>query len=134
MEMHVGVGHRAGMARRVLQANALFSAASAALFVGGARQVAEVVGLGAPLLWAAMGLGLAAWALWLFQVTQQADLSRGALRVAIVGDLLWVGASALLLMVAWADLTEAGRWAVAIVADLVALLALLEVLALRRMG
>ncbi len=119
--------------RRALRANALFSTASGALFLLASPQVADFLGLdGAAPFIAVAGIGILLFAAFvLYTATRERINPRLAL--AITGlDVVWVIGSAGLLLSGALSLTTAGRWAVLIVADVVAVFALIEYVGLRR--
>jgi hypothetical protein len=120
--------------RRVLWANALFSTATALLCLADAGQLAHLTGLQPPAIFLILGLvilpfaGVVAW-------IAQRPLDNLSLVRAIFGlDVGWVVVSLALLLGGWLPLTAAGWWIVALVADVVALLAVLEYVGLRRAG
>ncbi|MEZ4861204.1 MAG: hypothetical protein R3C14_07855 [Caldilineaceae bacterium] len=130
-------GDQATFARRVLLANTLFSSLSGLLFVVDGGYVATFLGLPSPTAaWVirGLGVGLLLFALLIYQMTRQPALSKGGLLLILEADLLWVIGSAVLLWSGWLPLSATGWWAVAIVADIVALFAILEFVGWRRMA
>ncbi|MEZ4658684.1 MAG: hypothetical protein R2911_14030 [Caldilineaceae bacterium] len=121
--------------RRVLQGNAAFSTLSGMLFVLDSQPVANFLGFTNPaaatyVLW--LGISLLGWALFAYWVSTRPTLSRTAVFSVLAGDLLWVAGSIILLIRGWLPFSTAGYWAVAIVADMVALFAILQFVGWRR--
>jgi len=118
--------------RRSLQGNAWFSGLSGLLFLFAAKPLASVLGLGAPWIIRTLGLGLLLYALWLLVTARRPSLDRREVWGAIGLDTAWVLGSALLLIANPIPLTLPGKWAVGIVADMVAMFALLQFYGLYR--
>jgi hypothetical protein len=120
------------LARTVLRGNALFSGVSGAALVLGARPIAGFLGWNAPLALAATGVVLIGYAAYLFWATAQEQLDRRIVLAAAVLDIGWVIGSAVLLLGSLLPLTTAGKWAIALIAEVVAIFAALQLYALRR--
>jgi hypothetical protein len=126
--------------RRTLWGNAVFSAisgAALALFAGpfaAAASSAEVsvLGLGLPALLQLLGGGVIAFGGLCAWVARQPTLSRGLAQAIFAADIAWVLASVLVLALpaAW---TTAGVAGIVVLALIVADLAVLEYLGLRRL-
>lgn len=128
--------NRATLLRRVLKGNAAFSALSGLLCLFVSKPIANLLGFSDPAVMGyilALGIGLIFWAMLAFWVSTRPTLSRGAVFTIIEGDLLWVAASIVLLMSGWLSFSTAGYWVVAIVADVVALFAILQYVGWRRL-
>lgn len=119
--------------RRVLQADALASGLSGALLIVAAKPLAAFIGVGLPLPLIVTGVFLVLYAGGLLQQAVQPSLSRSFVKAVIVINIAWVLGSGLLLLTDWVSLTLAGKWGVAIVADLVAIFAGLQFYGLRRL-
>jgi hypothetical protein len=119
------------LARTVLRGNALFSGVSGAALVLGARPIAGFLGWNAPLALAATGVVLIGYAAYLFWATAQEQLDRRIVLAAVL-DIGWVIGSAVLLLGGLLPLTTAGKWAIALIAEVVAIFAALQLYALRR--
>lgn len=120
-----------GLLERALRGNALFSAVSGAALLLASGPIAAWMGIGQPLVLAGTGAGLLGWAYLLWRGAggpDQVALGRGA----VAGDLAWVVGSVLILLAGRPELSRAGMWAVAGVADIVAIFALLQIIGLRR--
>jgi hypothetical protein len=117
----------------VLTANALFSVVCGMVFVAAARPIAELLGLGVVWPVGFVGVGLLAFAAVVWRTAQRLPESRREAVVILTMDIAWVVASVAVLLAGW-PATTAGWWAVAIVGDMVALIAILEYIGLRRLG
>ena len=127
--------------RRTLWGNAVFSVISGAglaLFAGpfaraAAHTALEVAGLDLPLIFELLGLGVIAFGALCAWVASRPTLPQGLARLIFAADLAWVAGSVLVLALpaAW---TTAGIAGIVVVALIVADLAILEYLGLRRLG
>lgn len=120
--------------RNTLLANALFSTLSGALFLFDAEIVDNFLGLGMPSVIRVLGIGLLLFALELFWISTRSQINRVAAQIITALDIAWVIGSWLLLLTHFVVLSSAGWWAVALVADVVAVFAVLEVIGLRKAG
>jgi hypothetical protein len=127
--------------RRTLWGNAAFSVVSGAglsIFAGplaraAAHSPVEVAGLDLPLILELLGLGVIAFGALCAWVASRPTLPQGLARLIFAADLAWVAGSVLVLALpaAW---TTAGIAGIVVVALIVADLAILEYLGLRRLG
>lgn len=123
----------ADLGRLALRLDAATVVPFALALLAGARPIARFLGLGGALPVALVGAALVPYAAMLvWDATRQA-VTRRALLVPVVLNAAWVVASAGILVSGRPELSTGGRWAVAIVADLVAGVALFQVIALRRL-
>lgn len=122
-----------GFARKVLFANVAFSAISALAMLVGAKPLAAFLGLGGPLPLLIVGAGLIPFGLMVFMAAREEPVSAEKVTQIAIADALWVVGSYVLIFGPWVGLTAQGKWAVGIVAEIVALFAILEYVALRRM-
>jgi hypothetical protein len=127
--------------RRTLWGNAVFSVISGAGLAffagpfarGAAHTPLEVAGLDLPLIFELLGLGVIAFGVLCAWVASRPTLPQGLARLIFAADLAWVAGSVLVLALpaAW---TTAGIAGIVVVALIVADLAILEYLGLRRLG
>lgn len=117
--------------RNTLTVNAVATAASGAAMALGAVPLAPLVGLPGPWPLLAFGAALVAFALYVWRVRREpVDLVQA--RAVLVMDVAYVIAS-FALVGAWPQLlSPLGRLGVALLADVVAVFALLELVGLRR--
>jgi hypothetical protein len=118
--------------RRILTLDALSCAAGGIAALAGARPLADFLGLREALPLALAGGGLLGYAALLYWRARQESLPLGLLRAVIIVNTIWVVASALLVIENPLDLTNGGRWLIGIVAALVADLAIIQSVILRR--
>lgn len=126
-------GTRSQLLQRTLQGNALFSAISGLGFVLAPGWLARITGIRPALAFIVVGVGLVGYAAWLWLNARKEPVPRSAALVAIVGDSLWVIASVIVLMSGILPMTTAGKWGVALVADVVGVFAILQLIGLRRL-
>jgi hypothetical protein len=127
--------------RRTLWGNAVFSIVSGAvlaIFAGPFADIAahgaiSVMGLDLSLVFGLLGLGVIAFGALCAWVASRETMPEGWARLIFAGDLAWVAGSVLVLALpaAW---TTAGIAGIVVVALIVADLAILEYLGLRRLG
>ena len=122
----------ADLGRSALLLDAATVVPFALVLLAGARPIAGFLGLDGAAPVALVGAALVPYAAMLLRDAAR-PVTRRALLVPILLNAAWVVASAVLLLVGRPELTTGGRWAVAIVADLVACVALFQVVALRRL-
>jgi hypothetical protein len=106
--------------RRVLQANSFFSAISGAILTFGAQPAAAFLGLEPTWVLIVIGISLLFYAAGLFQTAAREPLNR---QFAITAIIMFTNRL---------PLTTAGWWAVAIVADVVAIFAAFQFYGLRQ--
>lgn len=123
----------ADLGRTALRLDAATVVPFALVLLIGARPLAAFLGLERAVPVALVGAVLAPYAVMLLWDASREVIPRRALLVPVVANAAWVAASAVVLVSGRPDLTIGGRWAVAIVADLVALIAIFQFVVLRRM-
>ena len=125
--------------RRTLWGNAVFSIVSGAVlaifagpFAGIAAQApVEMAGLDLAIVFELLGLGVIAFGALCAWIASRQILPIAWIRVIFAADLAWVAGSVLALPATW---TTAGIAGIVVVALIVADLAILEYLGLRRLG
>lgn len=121
-----------GLLRRALQADGLFCAVSGLALLLDAAPIARFLGIGGFWPLAGVGVVLLGYAAMLFRDTLQPVLNPQLGRTVALLNVAWVVASVIILLSGWLPLTTEGKWAIAIVADIVATFALVQFYALRR--
>lgn len=120
--------------RNTLRANGVFSTLSGIVFILGAGQVASFLGVdSASSLILMTGIILLGYAAVLFQQSARPTLDTRVGWLAFTLDILWVAGSWIVLAADAFGLSAQGRWGVLIVADIVAVFAVLEYVGLRRL-
>lgn len=124
----------APLLRKVLYANAIFSTFCALLMILASRPITNFLGWSQPWMLTVIGVVLLPFAFFVVSCARRLPQSRQWAWVILEMDLLWVIGSAVILFLQWpAATTVGGRWAIAIIAEIVALFAILEYVGLRRM-
>lgn len=119
--------------RLALRSNAVFSALSAIVFTVASGAIASFLGFLPTQQVFLLGVQLAVFAVWLTWLSTRAAVPRWQVWLIIALDVLWVAGSFQLVLASPPGLTGGGKWAVGMIADIVALLALLQFLGLRRL-
>ena len=118
--------------RRALQGNGAFSTVSGLVTLLGANAVAAFTGVQPAVVFMVLGVSLLLFAAGLFWMTRETAVNPALARIVIIMDVLWVVGSIILLLSNALPLTVAGKWAIGLVADMVALFAILQYIGLRR--
>ncbi|OGO73835.1 MAG: hypothetical protein A3K41_08090 [Chloroflexi bacterium RIFOXYD12_FULL_57_15] len=113
--------------RRVLDANAVFSATSGLFFLVAARPLAEFLGT-TPLVMTILTIILFGYAALIAFNTSRPAISRGSALFTVIGDSAWVLGSILLLVLPLFDFTSDAKWAIGITAICVDMFATLQFL------
>lgn len=118
--------------RAAMRANAFFCGISGLLLTAFYGPVAAFLGLPEPLIILGTGLMLILYAPFIFKVSQQHPVPKLLAIVIITLDVIWVLGSSVLIFADITPITTGGKWAVAIVADIVVLFAVFQYIGLRR--
>lgn len=121
--------------RRALQSDALFSLLSSLAFIFAAGPVARFIGPDVP-SWIVLVLGLSfvPFAGSIYWITTAIGARWQYARIIAALNLIWTVASYLVLIFSWAEFTVAGRWFIALQAEVVFVLGVWQIIALRRLG
>jgi hypothetical protein len=111
---------------RILQLNAVLTAATAVGMLAARGILPALFGLDAPLLLDAIAVGLLAYAGALAVAAHRRPIARQTLLAFTVADLVWVAASAIVLVLFWPELTGVARLLIIAVALVVEVLATLQ--------
>jgi hypothetical protein len=118
---------------RALIGNALFSLVTGVAMIAGSSRVSDFTGLGPAWLPAVIGAGVLLWAVDVALIARASELRPKRVWMVIGGDLLWVVASYAILLAGRPELTTAGSWSAGILAEIVALFAVIQFVGLRRL-
>jgi hypothetical protein len=118
--------------RRAMRADALVSGSAGLISLLAARPLVSFIGLGTPAVYVGLGIAFLAYAAVLFMMTSGETVERRNGFAVVVLNVVYVAASALLLLLGWQQLTIAGRWLVALQAEAVAFFAAWQWYGLRR--
>jgi len=116
---------------RILQLNAISTAACAAGMLITRGTLYQQFGLSSPALLDVLAVGLLAYAAALMAAARQPTVERPALLAFTIGDALWVAGSAIVLLSFWNQFTPAARVLVIAVALAVDVFATLQYRAAR---
>jgi hypothetical protein len=111
--------------KQILQLNALTTAASAVGMLATRGTLYRLFGADSPVLFDGLAIGLLVYAAALVTVARGPLVGRRALMAFTLADGIWVAASAVVLLLFWAELTPLARIlviATAIVVDVFAML------------
>jgi hypothetical protein len=114
----------------VLRSDGVFALLSGTVAILGAGAVAGLIDLNIPLALVILGIVLLGYGgLLLFYAGKEPENVRIA-QLAIALNILWVIGSFLGLLLGWFPVNTAGKWAIALIAEVVFLFAVLETVAL----
>ena len=123
---------KAQLLRSALLGNSIFCFLSGLDFALFSRPVAKFLGLSSPIPIQVLGVGLVAYALVVYAQSRKQSLSLPFARFAIIANVLWVIGSAELIFTNLIPFTTPGKWAIAIIADIVLVFAITQFVGLRR--
>ena len=126
--------NNSSLLKNTLLGNSAFSFTSglaAALF---SKAIANFLGLSAAGIILALGIGLILYGIEIYMGAKAEPVNRGIAKFAVYADLAWVLLSAVLIFANLVDFTTAGKWVIAIIADLVLVFAILQYVGLRRLA
>lgn len=118
--------------RMALQGNALFSVVSGMIILAMNRTLVGFLGLPSNASLTALGIGLIAYAGWLLWNARRGKIKIADAWIAVVLDMVWVLGSYVLLFAV--RFSTGGKWAVALVAEVVFLFGVTQWLGLRKIG
>lgn len=120
--------------RNALRLDSAFSLISGLAFLLFSKAIAGFLGVSASWVILAIGAGVIVYAVELYLAARAEPVHLGIARFAAYGNLVWVLASAVLIFANIVPFTTAGKWAIAIVADIVLVLGIFQYLGLRRLA
>jgi hypothetical protein len=129
-----GRGRESALLRNALRGNALFSGISGLVLLLGAQTLAQFTGIQEPVVFTLLGVVLILFAIDLVWIASKENINRHLAWAVIILDVAWVAGSIFILLTDLIPLTVAGRWAIALVAEAVAVFAILQYVGLRRTG
>ena len=119
---------------KALLGNALFSGTSGLALALASGAIASFLGLETPAILTGIGIVLILYAPFLYWLAGRDKPDRRLVWLVIELDILWVIGSLVLVFTGLVPaLTVPGKWAIAIVADVVAVFAIVQYLGLRKM-
>jgi hypothetical protein len=119
-----------GLLKKALTGNAVFSVISGVAILIANRWLVKFLGLPGKVSLALLGISLVVYAALLWLSARKAKIKITGAWIAIVMDLVWVVGSYVLIAVV--PFSAGGKWAVALVAELVLVFAVLQWMGIRR--
>lgn len=122
--------------KRALYANAIFSGISGLDFILFSNRITSFLDWPIPWLIPTIGAGLVLFALFIVLVARTSTPNKSLVKIIIASDVTWILLSCAVIFLPATDLlalTTGGKWAVAILADIVLVFAILQFLGLRRL-
>lgn len=123
---------QSNLLRQSLRGNSIFSAISGLIITFGAGFLVQFMAAGNTIFYLVLGIVLLFHAATLFQNSRTNQINPAFAWYAIVGDVVWVLASAYILLTDSFGLSTEGKWAVLIIADIVLIFAIAQYIGLRR--
>jgi len=120
--------------RKALYGNSAFSFLSGLAFLLFSKAIAAFLGLSSAWIILALGIGLILYGIEIYVAAKANPVHKGIATFAVYADLAWVLASAVLIFANLVAFTTAGKWAIAIVADIALVFAILQFVGLRRLA
>lgn len=126
--------NQSSLLRNTLFGNSVFSFLSGAAALLFSQVIASFLGLSASWIILALGVGLIVYGVELYLAARAEPVNTSIARFAVYADLAWVLGSAMLIFANLVPFTTAGKWAIAIIADVVLVFAVLQYFGLRRLA
>jgi hypothetical protein len=120
--------------RNTLFGNSVFSFLSGVACLLFSKAIASFLGLSAAWIILALGVGLIVYGVEIYLGARAEPVHTGIAKFAVYADLAWVLGSAVLIFANLVPFTTAGKWAIAIIADIVLVFAILQYVGLRRLA
>jgi hypothetical protein len=118
----------------ILRADGIFALVSAAAAILAAGPIAELIELETPIALVVLGFVLLGYGAMLLFFADREPVNRRVTQIAIVLNMLWVVDSYAGLLFGFFPVNTAGKWAIALIAEVVFVFGLLEIYALRRLN
>lgn len=131
-ESQVSSEKKTSLLTKILRADGLFALVSGAVLILAAGPIANLIELGYPLVLAFDGVLFLGYGALLLYFAGREPENRRIARIAIGLNALWAIGSFTGVIFGWFPVNTAGNWAIALAAEAVAIFAVLEFIALRR--
>lgn len=131
------IQNKAAFLKKALYANAIFSGISGLDFIFFSNRITNFLGWSTAWFIPAIGVGLILFALFIIVVAKAQTPSKASVQSIIASDVAWIVLSCVLIFLPATNLlalTTGGKWAVAILADIVLVFAILQFLGLRHLN
>lgn len=126
--------NNSSLLRNALYGNSIFCATSGLAFTLFSDPIASFLGLSSSWIMLVLGIGLLLYGIEVFMFAKKEDISTGFAKFVIGADIAWVLGSALLIFTNLVAFTSPGKWAIAIIADIVLVFAVVQYTGLRRVS
>lgn len=120
--------------RGALMGNAVFSGISGAVLVVGFGPIGSFMGMDIPGLLIGLGVALLLFAGGLVLLVRQSTIGRTWAIIISMAEVAWVIASGVILLIGPELLTMTGHWLIIVVADIVAVFAVLQLWGVRQIS
>ena len=124
---------KSSLLKNALIGNSVFSFLSGLACLLFSAAIANFLGISASSIILVLGIGLILYAIEIYLGARTNPVHKGIATFAVYADFTWVLGSAVLIFANLVDFTTAGKWTIAIVADLVLVFAILQFVGLRRL-
>jgi hypothetical protein len=124
---------RTSLLTKVLRADGVFALVSGVILILAAGPIADLIELGYPLILVLDGMLFLGYGALLLYYAGREPENRRIARIAIVLNALWAIGSFAGVIFGWFPVNSAGNWAIILAAEAVAIFAILEFVALRRL-
>ena len=128
------LANHSSLLRNTLFSNSAFSFLSGVAFLLFSGAIANFLGVSASWIVLALGVGLIVYSIELYLAARADPVNTSIAKFAVYADLVWVLGSAVLIFANLIPFSTAGKWAIAIVADIVLVFAILQYIGLRRLA
>ena len=129
---HIEASSKASFLTTILRADGVFALVSAAIAILASGPVARLIELETPIALVGLGVVLLGYGVLLLFFANRESANRRVAQIAIVLNMLWVVDSYAGLLLGFYPVNTAGKWAIALIAEVVFVFGLLEIYALRR--
>jgi hypothetical protein len=126
--------NNSSLLKNTLFGNSAFSFISGIAFLLFSKAIASFLGLAASWIILALGVGLIVYGIEIYLAAKAEPVHTGIAKFAIYADLAWVLGSAVLIFANLVPFTNAGKWTIAIIADIVLVFAIFQYVGLRRLA
>lgn len=130
----IGAGTSTTFLTTILRADGIFALVSAAVALFASGPVAELIELETPTALVALGVVLLGYGVMLLFFADREPANRRVAQIAIALNMLWVVGSYAGLLFGFFPVNTAGKWAIALIAEVVFAFGVLEIIALRRLN
>jgi len=125
---------RASFLTTILRADGIFALVSGGIAILASGPVADLIDLEMPVALVVLGVVLLGYGAMLLFLADREPVNRRVAQIAIVLNMLWIVDSYAGLLFGFFPVNTAGKWAIALIAEVVFVFGLLEIYALRRLN